>query len=151
MAVMSPAYDIRPALLEVSSSEVLADDAREEARVKLLKIPILLFGAAGLALTFLEGSVPAAFEHAPLHVGLIVLGWAAPMVAGLLSIVRPPLRAWHAAAALAGFVVVAIRLRVWKVASDLAETPLEGQLSLFALAGGLVTSSLALARPESGA
>lgn len=119
--------------------------------MKLLKISILLFGAAGLALTLLEGSAFAAFDHAPLHAGLIVLGWAVPAVVGLLAIVRPPLRAWHAASALAGFVVVAIRLRVWKSISGLAETPLEGQLSLFALVGGLVASSLALARPESGA
>jgi hypothetical protein len=116
--------------------------------VKLLKISILLFGVAGLALTLLEGAVLAAFEHAPLHVGLIVLGWAAPIVAGLLSIVRPPLRAWHAASALAGFVVVAIRLRVWDAVFALSEASLEGQLSLLALAGGLVASSLALARPE---
>jgi hypothetical protein len=120
--------------------------------LKLLKVLILLFGAAGLALVLEEpDALQAGFEHAPLHTALIVLGWALPAAMGLLALVKPPLQSWHAAASLAGFAVVAIRTRIWEAIPDVADAPLEGQLGLLALVGGLVASVIAVARPEGGA
>ncbi len=120
--------------------------------MKLLKVSILLFGATGLALVLKDlDALQAGFEQAPLHSGLIVLGWALPAVIAIVALVRPPLRSWQAAASLAGFAVVAIRSRIWKAIPDVADAPLEGQLGLLALAGGLVASVIAVARPEEGA
>ena len=120
--------------------------------MKLLKFLILLFGATGLAMVLADtGALQAGFEHAPLHSGLIVLGWAAPVAMGVLAIVRPPLQAWQASAALAGFAVVAIRIRIWKALPSFGDAPIEGQIGLVVLICGLVTSGLAVAKPEGGA
>lgn len=125
---------------------------RGDDRLKLLKISILLFGAAGLALVLQDpGALSASFSLAPLHTALIVIGWALPAAMGILAIVRPPLQAWHAAASLAGFAVVAIRTRIWEGLPRLLDAPLDRQLGVVALALGLIASVLAVARPEGGA
>lgn len=119
--------------------------------MKLLKVSILLIGAAGLVLVLKDpGALQAGFEQAPLHSGLIVLGWALPAVMGAIALIRPPLRSWQAAASLAGFAVVAIRTRIWQTISEVADAPLDGRLGLAALVLGLVASVLAVARPEVG-
>jgi hypothetical protein len=119
--------------------------------LKLLKLSILLFGAVGLALVLEEtDALAAGFEHAPLHTALILLGWAVPVAMGILTLVKPPLRSWHAAASLAGFAVVAIRTRIWEAIPDLADVPVEGIIAMVAMVGGVIVSALAVARPEGG-
>jgi len=119
-------------------------------RFPWLKLPILLFGAAGLVLLLVQlDALAAGFEQAPLHTGLIAVGWAVAAAMGLLAIARPPLQPWHAAVALAGFAVVAIRTQLWRAIPSFGDAPIEGQLGMIALLGGLVASVLAVARPES--
>jgi hypothetical protein len=116
---------------------------------KLLKVLILLFSASGLALMVTDiDALQLGFELAPLHTALIALGWATPVVMAVLALVRPPLQAWQAAASLAGFAVVAIRTRIWKTIPDFADAPVDSQLAVVALACGLITSVLAVAKPE---
>jgi hypothetical protein len=119
--------------------------------LKLVKVPILVLGAAGLTLTLVElDALRASFDQAPLHTILVLAGWALPAAMGLLAIVRPPLRPWQASASLAGFAVVAIRTRIWSALPSFPDASLEGQLQVVALLGGLVASLIAVVRPEGG-
>ena len=119
--------------------------------MKLLKVSILLLGAAGLALLAAElDLVRAGFAHAPLHTGLIVIGWAVPAAMGLWATVRPPQQAWQAAAALAGFAAVAIRMRIWEGIPRFADAPVTAQLGMVAVVAGVGVSIAAVVRPEAG-
>lgn len=119
--------------------------------MKLLKLPILVFGAAGLALTLVElDAVRASFAQAPLHTILVLAGWALPAALGFVAIVRPPLRPWQASASLAGFAVVAIRTKIWSALPSFGDASTGGQLQVVALLGGLAASLIAVVGPEGG-
>ena len=123
--------------------------------MKNLKLAILAFAALGLALEISEfDGFKAALTHpfANDAAGLIMIGgFVLPLVMGILGMMRPPLQGWQAIVALAGFVAIGVKIKVWDAVIHVNHQSTKGILLLVAIVGGVIVSALATAKPEARA
>jgi hypothetical protein len=113
--------------------------------VKNLKIPILVCGAALLALFVSEGLDLA---DNTVHTLIMLAAFALPTVMGLVALARPPMQAWQGAMALAGFGIAAVRTRIWQQLPDLMDAPGKAKAAVALLVVGVIVSAVAMLRPE---
>lgn len=121
--------------------------------MKNMKVLILVFGLLGVASLFIpmEGFTMFAMLKA-LGMGYLVPvlgGFALAAIMGVLGLANPPAQQWQAIAAVAGFAVPAVRMKIWSGIVDGLKGPLPGKLMIIAILGGIVVSVLALMKPES--
>jgi Na+/melibiose symporter-like transporter len=116
--------------------------------VKNLKILIMLCGAALLVMMVTDG-LGAQFEADKVNTLIMLAAFALPTLMGLMGLMKPPMQAWQAGIALAGFGVAAVRGRIWETLPKIADYDGKGKAGLILLAVGVVVSALALAKPES--
>jgi hypothetical protein len=115
--------------------------------MKNLKIGILVFGALGL-LGILMSDIGLAFKYDKSNTIMILLAFGAPTVVAAMALAKPPLMMWHAAVALAGFVLAMIKVRLWETLPHIMDVPTGLKLALIGTTGGLVVSILALVKKE---
>lgn len=120
--------------------------------MKQMKVLILVFGIVGLVSLFIpsDGFTMFAFLKA-VGMGYLVPvlgGFALAAVAGGMALAKPPAQSWQAPAAVAGFALVFIRLKMWEGITKIMDAPLPGKLMLIAVVGGLVVSILGLVKKE---
>lgn len=123
--------------------------------MKNMKVLILVFGILGAISLFIpmEGVTMFAFlKLAGMGYLIPVLGgFVLAAVMGGMGLAKPPMQQWQAGAAAAGFVAVFARMKMWEGLSHIMDAPLPAKLMIVAVFGGLITSILALAKPESKA
>jgi hypothetical protein len=112
--------------------------------VKNLKVLILLFGVMGIVSMFLpmgEG-MPSLFslamEYDKVQLILMLAAFGVPAAVGAMGLAKPPAQAWHGIAALAGFALGAVKLRIWSTAPHIMDAPLSGKLMIAAVIGGVI-------------
>lgn len=120
--------------------------------MKVMKLLILLFGCIGLVgwIAPLDGGsmFTATLHDEAVTAVLILAGFAVPAIMAVLGVAKPPFQSWQAVAALAGFVLVGVKIRVWDLLPNLGETGWSAKLMLVGSLGGLVVSAIAVAKPE---
>ena len=121
--------------------------------MKYAKFFIAAFAALGLAALFVpRDAQPSVFDYwlpKLVHLVVIIAMFALPLLAALLSVIKPPFTRWHAVAALAGFVLAIVKTRVWDVGIDVVDQTLAMQLLIAAATVGTLVSLFGLAKPES--
>jgi hypothetical protein len=123
--------------------------------MKNMKVLILVFGILGVISLFIPSDGFTAF--ALLKLGGI--GWILPVLGGFvvaaamggMGLAKPPMQMWQAGVALLGFGAVFVRFEMWKLFKGLGGAPLGFKLMIIAVLGGVVTSIIALAKPEAKA
>lgn len=120
--------------------------------MKKLKLAILLCGVIGLAELILPlrgGSMLMyLLRIEPAQAIVLTAAFALPVIMMSMALSRPPTQGWQAGIALAGFVVAAVKLRVWEVIPHLGLAGVNGILFIAAPIVGLLCSAVALLRPE---
>ena len=121
--------------------------------MKVMKLLILLFGCIGLVgyiapLDERSWFTETLHEEAITAI-LLLAGFGVPVIMAVLGVAKPPFQSWQAVAALAGFVLVAVKIRVWDVLPNIADRMgWSPRLMLVASLAGLVVSAIAVAKPE---
>jgi len=122
--------------------------------MKVMKLLILLFGCVGLV-GYVAPVDGASLFLDTLHdetvtAILILAGFGVPAIMAVLGVVKPPFQAWQAVAALAGFVLVGVKIRIWDLLPALADRGVgwTGRLMAVGSIAGLVVSAIAVAKPE---
>jgi len=122
--------------------------------MKNMKVLILVFGILGVASLFIpmEGFTFFAFLKlaGASYLVPVLGGFVLAAIMGGMGLAKPPMQSWQGAAAAAGFAAAFVRLEMWHVA-DVLKGPLAAKLLVVAVFGGLITSILALAKPEAKA
>ena len=120
--------------------------------MKNLKLLILAFGALGLLSLLMEFTMFKELLMHPFALGALGLcligGFALPFAMGVMGMTKPPMLMWQVVVALAGFLVIAIKFKVWQDLSHIMDEPMTTKLMVIADIGGVVVSALALAKPE---
>ncbi|HUJ59690.1 MAG TPA: hypothetical protein VLX92_14395 [Kofleriaceae bacterium] len=121
----------------------------------MMKLLILLFAAVGIVSLLMEfESFKEIITH-PFAEGayglIITLGFVLPALMGLMALGKPPLQPWQAVVSLGGFAAVGIKTRFWEGLPHFMDQHLSGKLALVAIVGGLLSSLVALLKPESAA
>jgi len=125
--------------------------------VKNLKVVILVFGILGLVSMFLPmgGGMPSMFsifmEFDKFQLILMLAAFGVPTAVCAMGLAKPPAQAWHGIAALAGFALAAVKTRIWSSIGQIMDAPLSGKLMLVAVVGGVITSIMAVVKPEAKA
>lgn len=112
-----------------------------------LKFGILICGAVGLIGLLMAGILKGLSSDAVNSI-LVLAGFGVPAAMGAMAAAKPPMLRWQAVVSLAGFALVAIKLRVWDMLKVMSLLPMGFKLSIFACLAGIVVSVLALAKPE---
>ena len=117
--------------------------------MKHLKLLVALFAALGVVSIVMElGAFKDSLSHNTLDTVLVLLGWAFPLIMGVLGVTKPPFEAWQGVTALAGFALVGIKLRTWEALPHFGELATSLQLANVAIVGGAIVSVIAVVRPE---
>ncbi len=118
--------------------------------MKQMKVLILVFAVLGLISLFIPMEGFTFFAVLKLggmsYLLPVIGGFALAAIAGATAM-KPPAQSWQAAAAVAGFAMVFVRLEMWKVA-DLMAGPLPAKLLVIATIGGLIVSIIGLVKKE---
>jgi hypothetical protein len=115
----------------------------------MLKLLVALFAALGIASMLVDiGALKDALSSNTFDTVLILVGWAFPLLMGVLGVMKPPFAAWQGLTALAGFALVAIKLRTWEALPHFTELATRLQLAHVAILGGAFVSLIAIGRPE---
>jgi hypothetical protein len=123
--------------------------------MKNMKVLILVFGILGVISLFIP-------SHGFTLFALLKLGgagWIVPVLGGFvvaaamggMGLAKPPMQVWQAGVALAGFGAVFVRMEFWKIFKGLGDSPIGVKLLIVAVIGGVITSIIALAKPEAKA
>jgi len=80
---------------------------------------------------------------------VFLAAYALPAVMMALALWKPPVLAWHGALALAGFGIIAVRGRVWKVIPHIAALDIKGKASLAMLVVGVIASAVVMTKSPS--
>lgn len=122
--------------------------------MKNLKLLILVFGVLGLASLFLpmgEGA-PSMFSLLmavdKLELVMMLAAFGIPTAVAALGAAKPPAPSWHAIAALAGFALAAVKVRIWQTAPHIMDAPTSMKLLLVAVIGGVLVSLVGVVKPE---
>jgi hypothetical protein len=120
--------------------------------MKVMKLLILLFGCVGLVGWIAPVDGVSMFKETlgdeAVTAILILAGFAVPVIMAVLGVAKPPFESWQAVAALAGFVLVGVKIRVWDLLPNLGDTGWSWKLMALGSLGGLVVSAIAVAKPE---
>ena len=114
--------------------------------MKNLKFGVLAFGVLGLIALFMMDIIQG-LKHDAVNAIMVILGFALPTAMGAMALKKPFLR-WMGAVALAGFALVAIKLRIWDMLKVISLVPTSIKLAIVACIGGIVVSIITLAKPE---
>lgn len=117
----------------------------QEGHVRNLKILILLCGGALLGLMISNG---LDFTENRADTLIMLTAYALPTVMGLMGIVKPPMQAWQAAIALAGFGVAAVRTKIWETLPHVMDATNKDKVSIGLLVVGVLVSVIAMIKPE---
>lgn len=117
-----------------------------------LKILILAFGALGVISLLMDMDLlKAGLKEDTVNYALVLAGFVLPAIMGLMAIAKPPMVAWQAAVALAGFALVGVKFRIWETLPKIADAGTAQKLGMIAVVGGVVVSLLATLKPENRA
>ena len=125
--------------------------------MKNLKVVILVFGIMGLVSLFLPmgSGVPSFFsmgmEFDKFQVILMLAAFGVPTAVAAMGLAKPPAQAWHGIAALAGFALAAVKMRIWSTLPHIMDLPLSMKLMAIAGLGGVIVSIMAVVKPEAKA
>jgi hypothetical protein len=114
--------------------------------VKNIKFAVLAFGVLGLV-GLLMSDILGGLKHDAVNTILVLAGFAAPAAMAGMAL-KGPFQRWQAGVALAGFALVAIKLRVWQTIKFLSLLPMGLKLALVACVVGLIVSAIAVAKPD---
>ena len=128
--------------------------------VNQLKLGVLLCGLVGLVAVFLphdsmgghtvslwDGHSQPTSQGGGLHVYMIVAGYVAAFVMGVLALVKPPMQRWQSFVALVAFVFVLAKFRHWLPVEIFKHAVGAKILGVTVYAGALV-SAVSLLKPE---
>jgi hypothetical protein len=120
--------------------------------MKVMKLLILLFGCVGLVgyVAPVDGAslfLDTLHDEAVTAI-LILAGFGVPAIMAVLGVAKPPFQSWQAVAALAGFVLVGVKIRLWDLLPNIADTGWTGKLMAVGSVAGVVVSAIAVAKPE---
>jgi len=120
--------------------------------MKNMKVLILVFGILGVVSLFIPSGGFTMFAALKLmgmgYLVPILGGFVLAAVMGGMALAKPPMQQWQAGAALAGFGAVFVRFKMWEAIKAIGDMPISGKLMIIAVLGGVITSILALAKPE---
>jgi len=120
--------------------------------VKHLKLVIIFCAAVGLLELVLpvggESLLWRLYELDPLEAVIYAAIFVLPLAMGALALARPPMLAWQAGVALAGFVLGVVRFRVWNIVLHLTSGDVHSLPRLAVVAGGTVAAVAVLMKPE---
>ena len=125
--------------------------------MKNLKVVILVFGIMGLVSMFLPmgGGMPSMFslfmEFDKFQLILMLASFGVPTAVAAMGLAKPPAQSWHGIAAFLGFALAAVKTRIWSSIGHIMDAPISGKLMLIAVVGGVITSLLAIVKPEAKA
>jgi hypothetical protein len=115
--------------------------------VKHLKLALLICGALGIAGILLIGvNVLANADRG--YTILMFVAFGLPVAMAALAVVRPPMRAWQAGVALAGFSLAAWKLKIWDAIRLFADEPTGQRLMVIGAGLGVILSILVILKPE---
>ncbi|MBA3461303.1 MAG: hypothetical protein H0T46_15175 [Deltaproteobacteria bacterium] len=118
-----------------------------------MKKLILAFGALGLVSMFIPFNgvmmISALKEAGMLHLVLMIAAFAIPVAVAVAAKSFQPV---HAVAALAGFAIACVKLKVWELLPEIAGLTKVLPLFLMVIAAvaGAIVSIIAVAKPERG-
>ncbi len=115
--------------------------------MKNLKLGVLACGAVLLVLMLTDHFVEMLKADA-LNTILMLVGAAVPTALGAMGLAKPPFLQWQAVASLAGFALIAIKLKIWESLPHIADAGTKGKIGMIAVVVGIVVSALAVAKPE---
>lgn len=125
--------------------------------MKNLKVVILIFGILGLVSMFLPmaSGMPSFFSMAmefdKFQLILMLAAFGVPTAVAAMGLAKPPAQAWHGIAALAGFGLAAVKMRVWSSIPHIMDLPLSMKLMVVASVGGVIVALMAVIKPEAKA
>ena len=125
--------------------------------MKNLKVVILIFGILGLVALFLPvmPGGPSWFsgllEADKFQLIMMLAAFGVPTAVCAIGLAKPPAQAWHGIAALAGFALGAVKLRIWSTVAHIMDMPMSWKLLMVAVIGGVITSIMAVVKPEAKA
>jgi hypothetical protein len=123
--------------------------------MKNMKVLILVFGILGVISLFIPTQGFTFFALLKLagmgYLVPVLGGFVVAAAMGAMGLAKPPMQMWQAGVALAGFGAVFVRMEFWKIIKGIGDLPIGGKLLIVAVLGGVVTSIIALAKPEAKA
>jgi hypothetical protein len=122
--------------------------------VKNLKLGVVVFAALGLVMLLSEFEMFKMLITHPFEGGafglLVIGGLVLALVMGIMGFTKPPFKQPQAVIALVGFVLPAVKLKIWEQIAHIGAVAkdVKGLLFLIAIIGGIVVSAMAAAKPE---
>ena len=114
--------------------------------MKNLKFGVLAFGVLGLIGLFMSDII-AGLKHDAANSIMVILGFALPAAMGGMGL-KAPFKRWQGAVALAGFALVAIKLRAWEMIKFISLMPMGLKLAIISCLVGAVVAAITVAVPE---
>jgi hypothetical protein len=108
----------------------------------------LLIPMCGAALIVVHAWAGLDLAENTLHAVMLVASLLLATAIGVLGVARPPLQPWHAALALVGFAVAAVRTRVWRQLAGFGDAPALSKIAILLVLVGVLASAIAMLRPE---
>jgi hypothetical protein len=113
-----------------------------------MKLLILAFGAAGLIGMFISGFFSLMMEADKVQAIIMLAVFGLPTAMGALGLAKPPFQMWQAIVALAAFGLGVVKMEIWSSAPHIMDMPLGMKLMVIGIIGGVITSLLAVLKPE---
>ncbi len=120
--------------------------------MKNIKLGVLAFGVLGMISLFIPMSGMTLFsglKETIVDLVIVLAGFGVAITVGVLGMSKP-FKVPMAAAALGGFVLVAIDAHIWQLLPHIMDLPIGFKLFYLAQVGGIICSALALGKPEEG-
>lgn len=114
--------------------------------MKNLKFGVLAFGVLGLIGLFMSDII-AGLKHDAANSIMVIVGFALPAAMGAMGL-KSPFQRWQGAVALAGFALVAIKLRAWTMIKFISLMPLGLKFAIISCLVGAVVAAITIAVPE---
>ena len=115
--------------------------------MKNLKVGLLICGVLGLVGMVMSG-LGVMLEHDKLNAIVMLLSFGLPAVMAAAALRRPPLQSWQAGVALAGFVLAAVKLRVWDALRVMSLLPAGYLLMMVGAGVGVIVAIAVMVKPD---
>ena len=113
--------------------------------MKILKLALLICGGLGIAGLMMLFELM--WENDPRNEIVLLIAYALPVVMAAIALVKPPLQAWQAGVALAGFALAAWKLRIWEAIRLFGVEPNGQRLMVIGAGLGVIVAIVAILRP----